>query len=37
MDFIMMIIKAFARGFGFRLGSDAARGAERFVENEFDN
>ena len=35
MEFLMTIIKSFARGFGWRLGSDAARGAEKFIEDEF--
>jgi hypothetical protein len=34
-EFFMSIIRAFARGFGWRLGSDAAREAEHIVEDEF--
>lgn len=37
MDFILMIIKSFARGFGWRLGSDAAREAEHIIEDQFKN
>lgn len=37
MDFIWTIFKAFARGFGWRLGSDAAREAEHIIEDEFKN
>jgi len=29
MRFLLLIITAFARGFGWRLGSDAARGIEK--------
>ena len=34
-EFFMSILRAFARGFGWRLGSDAARKAEHIVEDEF--
>ena len=35
LDFFKTIFQSVARGFGWRLGSDAARGAERFFEDEF--
>lgn len=31
MRILLLIITAFARGFGWRLGSDAARGIEKDV------
>lgn len=37
MDFFISILKAFARGFGWRLGSDAAKEAERLIEREIDS
>lgn len=36
LEFIKTIFNSIARGFGWRLGSDAARGLEHFVEGEFD-
>lgn len=35
-QFISTIFSSIARGFGWRLGSDAARGLEHFVQDEFD-
>jgi len=35
-DFIRTIFQSIARGFGWRLGSDAARGLEHIIEDEFD-
>jgi len=36
MQFILSIIQAFARGFGFTFGRDAAREAETIVHDEIN-
>ena len=36
-DFFMTILKSFARGFGFRFGSDAAREVEKIVTDEISD
>lgn len=35
-DFVMTIIQSIARGFGFEIGRDAAKGVEHFVEDRFE-